>query len=283
MDRFKLCDLRRKNGPFVHRDAFVPRDTTAIRPAAHGAAAGAWSVADGTLRVAGASLQFARFGEADEAWMHVQLRARVATGGGAAGLAVAVQASGTAVTGGWIALVSRDATASMLRLIEVDGAALHERAAAPLPAGAADVVVLELVAYDDAIAAAVGDVTLSVPRAAHRIGASALVLRGDGHIASLDVDPVDGYRAAFRTSRYDDFPAQIATAGGTVEARAADVFAAPATSVAALLARTRTDIAGAMRPDAPACKACALASRCPRTWGVYLERFGSAELRTVTT
>lgn len=46
---------------------------------------------------------------------------------------------------------------------------------------------------------------------------------------------------------------------------------------------TFTDVRAAMRPDAPACKACALASRCPRTWGVYLERFGSAELRTVTT
>ncbi|MBL8701479.1 MAG: hypothetical protein JNK67_24080 [Alphaproteobacteria bacterium] len=245
-------NLRRKGGPFVHRDRFVPLDLTAIRPAALGGAAGAWTLDDGALGSNGPELRFARFGEADEPWEHVQLRAQVRPGTGAAGLAVAVRASGASVTGAWVALLSRDGEATTLRLIEIDGGAAHERAVAPLPAAAAEGARLELLAYDDAVVATVGEAQVAAPRGARRVGQSALVVRGDGRVASLDVDPIDGYRLVFRSSRYDDFPAQIAGAGGVVETRAADAFAPPSASVGALLARTRGDIAAAMRPDAPA-------------------------------
>jgi hypothetical protein len=36
-----------------------------------------------------------------------------------------------------------------------------------------------------------------------------------------------------------------------------------------------------VRPSAIACRSCALEKRCPKTWGLYLEMFGSAELRAV--
>lgn len=35
------------------------------------------------------------------------------------------------------------------------------------------------------------------------------------------------------------------------------------------------------RPEPPACRGCSLRATCPRTWSLYLEIFGSAELRTV--
>jgi molybdenum cofactor biosynthesis enzyme MoaA len=38
------------------------------------------------------------------------------------------------------------------------------------------------------------------------------------------------------------------------------------------------EVRGALRPEAPACAGCALAGHCPRTWGLYLEMFGSGEL-----
>jgi pyruvate-formate lyase-activating enzyme len=42
-----------------------------------------------------------------------------------------------------------------------------------------------------------------------------------------------------------------------------------------------TAVRAKIRPDAPPCRSCALARRCPKTWALYLEMFGSAELRPV--
>ncbi len=244
-------NLRRKNGPFVERARFDPLDATAVRPAAQGGPSGAWTVEDGAFGspgAAGETLRFARFGEADEAWMHVQLRARVRPGNGAAGRAVALRATGTAVASGWVALV---APGPMLRLIEIIGGVAAERASAPLAESTPEPV-LELIAYDDALVASVGETRISAPRGGRRTGVAALVVRGDARIASLSAGAHDAWRLVFRSSRYDDFPAQIASAQAVIEPRAADAFGAPPTSVAALLARTRADIAAAMRPDAPA-------------------------------
>jgi hypothetical protein len=36
-----------------------------------------------------------------------------------------------------------------------------------------------------------------------------------------------------------------------------------------------------MRPLAAPCRECALADRCPKTWALYLEMFGSGELTPV--
>lgn len=40
-------------------------------------------------------------------------------------------------------------------------------------------------------------------------------------------------------------------------------------------------VRGAMRPPAPACSRCVRASSCPKTWGLYLEMFGSDELSPI--
>ncbi|MBI5622559.1 MAG: radical SAM protein [Elusimicrobia bacterium] len=37
----------------------------------------------------------------------------------------------------------------------------------------------------------------------------------------------------------------------------------------------------ARRPEPPACRSCSLTERCPKTWPLYLEAFGSGELKTV--
>jgi hypothetical protein len=246
-------NLRRKNGPFIERDRFDPLDVTAVRPAAHGGPSDAWTVDDGAFGSpgAGSTLRFARFGETDEVWMHAQLRARVRPNTGAAGLAVALDASGASITAGWVALVERSDDIGTLRLLEIDGAAAQERATAPLTAVVAEST-LELIAYDDAIVATVGDAKVSAPRGLRRTGMAALVVRGDAQVASLSATALDAYRLVFRTSRYDDFPAQIATAEETIDVRPADAFGAPQTTVAALFARTREEIAAAMRPEGAA-------------------------------
>ncbi|MEO7270931.1 MAG: hypothetical protein ABIX28_08685 [Vicinamibacterales bacterium] len=238
----------------MERAGFDPLDVSAVLPASHGGVSGAWQVTDGVLGSPGPSsstLRFARFGDADEAWMHVQMRARLRPGGGAAGLAVALQASGATITAGWVALVEGAGENATLRLIEIDGAAAIERASAPVTPGPGDPL-LQVVAYDDAVVASVGESRVSAPRGRNRAGAAALVVRGDGGMASLSVSAIDGYRLAFRTSRYDDFPAQMASAQAAVEARPADAFGVPTTPVAALLAGTREAIAAAMRPEASA-------------------------------
>ena len=150
-----------------------------------------------------------------------------------------------------MALVDDAPAGSTLRLLEVVGTVLRERARAPLPASAADRV-LELTAFDDEVVAVVGEAQVSAPRGSSRTGASALVVGGDGRIFSLDVGAIDAYRLAFRSSRYDDFPAQIATAQGIIEAQPVDAFGAPAAAVADLLARTGATIAAVMRPEASA-------------------------------
>jgi hypothetical protein len=247
-------NLRRKGGPFVERASFDPLDVSAVRPASHGGASGSWSVTDGAFGSPGGSggaLRFAQFGDPDDAWMHVQMRAQVRPGDGAAGLAVALQSSGAAITAGWVALVEATGNTATLRLIEIDGASAIERASAPIAPGPAESL-LQVLAYDDAVVASVGDARVSAARGRARTGVVALVVRGDGAIASLSVAALDGYRLAFTTSRYDDFPAHIGSANATIDARSADAFGAPPTPVAALLVRTRDAIAAAMRPEAPA-------------------------------
>ena len=246
-------NLRRKDGPFIERERFDPLDATAVRPAAHGGPSSAWTIDEGALGSPGdgSTLRFARFGEADEAWMHLQLRARVRPKTGAAGLGVALQASGTTITDGWVALVEQSNDTGTLRLLEIDGGTIQERAGAPLTALPPEPT-LELTAYDDAIVASVGEVKVSGPRGRRRTGVAAVVVRGDGQAMSLSATAVDAYRLVFRTSRYDDFQAQIAAANEQIDACPADAFGTPQTSVADLFSRTRADIAAAMRPDGPA-------------------------------
>lgn len=247
-------NLRRKNGPFAERERFDPLDVPAFLPAAHGGPSGAWVADAGALGSPGApasALRLARFGDVDDVWMHVQLRARVRPNTGAAGLGVALDAAASPITGGWVALVDRTSGTTTLRLLEIDGATVHERDSTPL-AAAPDEPVLELFAFDDAVVARVGDADVSAARGARRLGRAALVVQGDGQVASLRAIALDACRLAFRSSRYDDFVAHIGSAGGVVEERAADAFGPVQSSVAALYAQTREEIVAAMAPEAPA-------------------------------
>jgi hypothetical protein len=247
-------NLRRKDGPFAERERFDPLDVPAFLPAAHGGPSGAWVADAGVLGAPGAPtgvLRFARFGDVDDVWMHVQLRARVRPNTGAAGLGVALDAAASPVTGGWVALVDQTSGTATLRLLEIDGAAVHERDSTPL-AAAPDQPVLELFAFDDAVVARVGDAEVSAVRGARRLGRAALVVQGDGQVASLRAIALDAYRLAFKSSRYDDFVAHVASAGGVIEERPADAFGPVQSSVAALYAQTRADIVAAMAPDATA-------------------------------
>lgn len=49
-----------------------------------------------------------------------------------------------------------------------------------------------------------------------------------------------------------------------------------------LVHESAADARGTQRPEAPPCRECILRTSCPKTWALYLELFGSSELRAIT-
>jgi hypothetical protein len=96
--------------------------------------------------------------------------------------------------------------------------------------------VLEVIGYDDVWQANVGTASLKLPRADLDTGRLALAARGDGQILELRVNPIDAYRFEFRTSRYVDFKAHIASWPGKLDEL--PDMAPPTSTLTQLLATT---------------------------------------------
>src|SRR5687767_1999293 len=96
---------------------------------------------------------YAVFG--DESWDHVGVAAAVDPEGGAAGIALGVRAG---ASGRMVVLL--DEGERVVRIVERGGGATVELASAPLPEQLRAPYALEVTAFDDAIRAAVGDVTV---------------------------------------------------------------------------------------------------------------------------
>jgi hypothetical protein len=244
--RFR-ASLRRKDGPFVLREPFEEGDAGAFSfEREDGGAAAAWVVSDGRMRVASppAGVRcYAVFG--DESWDHVGVAAAVDPEGGAAGIALGVRAG---ASGRMVVLL--DEGERVVRIVERGGGATVELASAPLPEQLRAPYALEVTAFDDAIRAAVGDVTVEAPRGAVRAGRLALVGEGGGAFHRLSVEPLEAYRVEFETSRFATFEEHIASFRATTAEIRADAFGADAAlaTVESLYAETATEIDAALAP-----------------------------------
>ena len=202
----------------------------------------AWAVNNGAIGPTsdtGLQIALAIFGEAS--WQHFHLLATVNPQGGRAGVAVAV--AGTP-PGSRCLVFLIDETAARLRVIRRDAGLDIELTAVALPTGLSRPFVLEVTAYDDAWHASVGTAEVRLPRDRADSGRLALAVGGVGHILDLCVDPLDVYRFEFRTSRYVDFAAHIASWSGAVATLPQIV--SPTSEMSDLV--VRTPISELMRP-----------------------------------
>ncbi len=191
-----------RGGPYVLRNRFETVDLSALTLTAEGGPAGAWSVAeDGALVVpVGAQRAWAVLGE--NAWMHLHMRADVDPAGGAAGLAIAISGDDALV-----ALI--DDVDGELRL-ERRLAGVHEvlaRAALPPRAGP---VQLDVIGFDDAVLARVGQVELRAERGEQRGGRVALLGTAGARFSSFAVEPVEALAIDFVASRWHGFAEHVA-------------------------------------------------------------------------
>lgn len=229
-------NLRQKNAPFVERASFDDSDASAFTRIAASGTAAMWRSDGGVMRVEATppptAAQYAVFGDND--WRHVQIETVVDPEGGEAGIAVAF--SGVQCVE---ALLS---SAGQLRIIERSGATIRTLAGpVAIPPGEGPAL-LEVIAFDDRVRATVGSSTIESAFGAIREGRLALVSRGGGRFTRLHVGGLDAWRFHCRTSRYDDFPAHIASWNGVFGVlHPGDVGAASAT-VADLLTRTAAEI-----------------------------------------
>jgi hypothetical protein len=237
------ANVRRKLAPFVERRPFDANDFTAFAFAnLGGGPATPWRVTGGAMHVAGSPLdhafRLAVFGVND--WNFVQMYSTIDPQGGSAGLAAGVSEL-PAVSKALLVVV--DEGAGQLRIIARENGLDRELAAAPLEEGASAPYALQVLAYDDRLRARVGNTTVEAVRGEVREGRLALAAQDGGMFQDLVVESLDAYRFYFQTSRFDSFPAHIASFDGKL---AVISFAAlqqnDPDAAAALLAETRPQI-----------------------------------------
>jgi hypothetical protein len=243
----ELCvNLRQKEAPFVDRAEFDERDASAFTPFASGGPAATWQSDGGAMRAEGdvspAEMQYAAFGGND--WRYVQVQAAVDPSGGEVGIAVAF--TGTKSVD---AILS---STGQLRLVERNGTAFRTLAAPVMVPNLSGGVTLDVVLYDDRVRATVGDRSIEGALGAVRAGRLALASRGGGRFSRLLVNGLDAWRFSATTSSYDDFPAHIASYGGTLFVLRPGDVGTPSTTVSALTAQTANEIAPLMTDRAEA-------------------------------
>ena len=190
----------RRGGPYVLRDAFEAADVSALTMSADGGPAGAWAVVEGAL-VAPSGVERAWALLGDALWLHMEIRVDVDPAAGAAGLALAVNGGDA-----WVAIV--DAGTNRLRLEHRQAGVHHvvEEAELPVVAGP---VQLDLVGYDDAVLARVGQVEVRASRGGTREGRVALVGSAGARFTRFAVEPIEAYAINLSTSRWRSFDAHV--------------------------------------------------------------------------
>jgi hypothetical protein len=243
-------NVRRKDGPFVERKPFDGIDFTAFTFLDElGQPSTGWRVTDGAMHVFGSPAdtirRLALFGDD---WNHVQIYATIDPEGGSAGLAVG--ASG--IAGAFSAMFGLiDEGSGQLRLIERRNGSATEVASVPLDDGAASPFFMQVLAFDDMVQVRVGEAIVEGPRGEAREGRLALVAQGGGRFQSLSVEPLDGYRFYFQSSRYADFEAHIDSFEGETERISfGEIGQDDPDIVSSLLTQTEAEVDALMDPDA---------------------------------
>lgn len=243
--------VRQKNGPYAERTGFDAYDLAAfIAQADGGASAPVWSVdAGGNLVAPGAASgrSYAAIGELD--WDHLQVHARVdLRTASAAGIAVGV-GNGSPVPQAALATIESTGGgnyALVLRLRTAAGEQELARASVTLTGPA----LLTVVAFDDAVRATVGDVSVEGARGAVRAGRVALVANGAAAFAGIAVDGLDIYAFEFITSKYSSFGEHLDSYDGTLPVFASGAFGGMPATAAAVLAARGAQIAPVMQSTA---------------------------------
>jgi hypothetical protein len=245
--------VRREAAPFVHRECFVPIDSTAFEFRTDGNVADvSWVANDGRLGpVGGGADRHALFGDPD--WFHVIVTAEVAPANNQrVGVGIGCPASG--VGAGLFAFI--DARAATDRLVIARRRAAggyDELAGSPLPATTGTRVMV-VHAFDDKVRAEVGETAVEADRGALREGRLCLTAGADCSFVNLDVRGLALFEFDATPSRYDSFGAHLGSWDGRVPRLAPDDMGAGTTSstVPALLTATSSQITAAMAPTAPA-------------------------------
>lgn len=249
--------VRQEGAGFVDRRSFEGADRTAFDFAldAGPGGAAAWSVAEGKLRVATGSVRrFGVFGEPE--WNHLSIQIGVEPGSAAAGVGVALPASG-APSRGLFAVVEQTGAARRLAIYRRDsGAQWNEAASAALPAPAdpAAPITLLVTAFDDRLRASVGEVVVETDRGELREGRLCLVAQGEAGFRSLQVTGLDLYGFGFAVSRFRSFENHIQSFRGSMDVIAPNALGAGTTTgtSAGLWSATQSEVQTAMQPAAAA-------------------------------
>jgi hypothetical protein len=268
--------LRQQDGPFTERSGFDIYDLGAfIRQADGTAAATLWSVdGSGNLIAPGGSgcRYYASCGELD--WDHLQVSSRInlATAG-AAGIAVGV-GDGTPVPQAVLATVEPDGGGHSLvvRAIGVSGEQELGRAALTISGP----FLLTVVAYDDVVRAAVGDVSVDAARGAIREGRVALVANGPAAFSGIEVFALDMYSFDFVTSKYASFNEHLGSYDGTLLTLSAGALGGGSSSVAAVLAAHGSEIPSVMEAAADPQQRQSLFDTLVRALGLGLRKYPTA-------
>lgn len=224
------ASVRRKDSPFTLRRVFRDGDANAFTVSG----GSPWTIVDGVLGPSGtsSSRQFAIFGDAT--WRHLQISATLRTSGpggepGIGGIAVGV--ADAAASGAIVVLVDR--VANRLRVLSRSAGVDTELKSEMLAADATGEAVLEVTAFDDAVRARVGDVSVTAPRGGFGAGRVALVTDGAVRFAAVSVEGLDAWRFEAESSRYIDFADHVQSASAQVSD--APAIAPPARSLATLV------------------------------------------------
>ncbi len=245
------ANLRLEHGPFVERSPFVAEDVGALSPRTEAGAGASWSFDAGAVRgpaaTASGPAQYAVFGEHD--WDHLQIVAGVDPDGAATGVAAGVRLASTGgVDRALVAWVDEQGGLPVVRVERRDHGNVVESRQAALADNTPRPFVLEVSVFDDVFRATVAGTEVELDRDGWRDGHLALASRGGGRITRLAVTGLDGYRVHFTGSRYDDFDSHISSHDGTYGVVRPGDFAAPTTTVAALLTETGNELSDAMAP-----------------------------------
>jgi hypothetical protein len=241
--------VRQKDGPFTERSHFDLYDMGAfLRQADGGATAAFWSVdAQGNLVAPAASAGRRYLSCGELTWNHLQVHARIDLHGASAGIAVGVTA-GAQVPAALIAMIEPDGPGHALVLRRREAAVDIELGRAPVTVSGP--ALLNMIAFDDKVRAAVGDVLVEGPRGGVREGRVALVANGPAAFAGIAVDALDMYVYEFATSRYHSFQEHIDSYDGRLGTLTTGAFGGVPTPVASVLSASGTQMGQLMTPAA---------------------------------
>ena len=247
--------VRLEGSPFTERLAFDAADLTALTFALDGGPgeASAWTVDAGAVHTAdGSARRFAVFG--DPTWNHFSLTVSLTLKGAAAGVALALPASGPP-SRALFALVETVPAGRRLALYRrTTGTEMLELAQASLPPvdDPTSPLTLQVTAFDDRIRAAIGEQLVEADRDEQREGRVALVAAGAAAFASLSVVGVPIYAFPFSTSRYRSFRHHVLSWPEKVDVLRPDGLGpgTTGTTVSALWAATQSEVTAAMQPTA---------------------------------